>query len=100
MNRNYNKGVRFERKRLNHYKALGKCALRTAGSHGAFDIVVVDDARGVVTLIQCKVVSDDGAAKRLLAAFRRNPPLQQMTNIHQTLEVKVTGSTEVHSTTV
>lgn len=99
-NANYQKGVRFERERLKHYAAMGRCALRTAGSHGAFDIVVVDDSFGVVTLIQCKVTSDDSTAKRLLAAFRRDPPLKQMMNIHQTMEVKVTGSTEVQSVTI
>jgi hypothetical protein len=99
-NKNYQKGVRFERERLKHYAAMGRCALRTAGSHGAFDIVVVDDAHGICSLIQCKVTSDHRTAERLLAAFRDNPPLKRMKGIHQTMEVKVTGSMEVHSVTV
>lgn len=74
--------------------------VRTAGSHGNWDIIAIDDKRGVVTLIQCKVTKNLATAQRLLKRFRESPPLQPMTSIHQTIEIKVTGSTEVHSATV
>ena len=99
-NRSYQRGVRFERERLKHYKELGHEALRTAGSHGKFDIISIDDKHGIVNLIQCKVTNDLSTANRLLKRFREAPPLQLMSNIHQTMEVKITGSTEVHSVTV
>lgn len=40
-NRNYQRGVRFERQLVNELKALGCVASRTAGSHGKFDVVAV-----------------------------------------------------------
>lgn len=99
-NKNYQTGVRFERERLKHYQALGQLVLRTAGSHGAYDLVVVDDRHAVVSLIQCKVVGELATARRLLDSFRSRPPLTPMKNIHQTMEVKVKGSLEVHSVTI
>ena len=99
-NKNYQKGVRFERERKAYYENLGRCVIRASGSHGKFDLVCIDDGRGVVTLIQCKVTNEMGTARRLLDSFRDNPPCRPMKNIHQTMEVKVTGSTEVHSCTV
>lgn len=99
-NANYLKGVRFERERKQYYENLGYCVIRASGSHGKFDLVVIDDARGIVTLIQCKVTSDVGVARRLLDSFRSNPPLTLMKNIHQTLEIKVKGSKEIRSVTI
>lgn len=100
-NRNYLRGVRFERERLKHYKEVMKHeVMRTAGSHGKFDIITVDAPRAIVTLIQCKVVSSLSQAESLIQKFRESPPLVPMANIHQCMEVKVTGSKEVHSATV
>ncbi len=101
MNKNYQKGVRFERERLAYYRdTLRHDVVRAAGSHGNWDIVSVDPKWGVVNLIQCKVVGKEADARRLLDNFRENPPLTPMTNIHQMMEVKVTGSKEVHSVTI
>ena len=100
-NANYQRGVRFERERLKHYREVMKHdVLRTAGSHGTWDLVSIDGARGIVTLIQCKVVSSASTARRLLSNFKAAPPYPPAANVHQVLEVKVTGSTEVHSATV
>lgn len=100
-NKNYLRGVRFERERLKHYKETMKHdAVRTAGSHGTWDIIATDWTRGLVTHIQCKVVSDMGQCYRLLKRFRDNPPFPPQPNCHQCIEVKVTGSTEVHSVTM
>ena len=100
MNANYQKGVRWERERKLHYESLGRTCNRASGSHGLFDLVVIDDQREYVDLIQAKVVSDLATAQRLLRNFKANPPLQLMKNIHQVLEVKISGSKEVHSATV
>lgn len=99
-NHNYEAGRRFEYERLNHYRDLGYCALRTAGSHGKYDLVIVDSERSLVTLIQCKVVQNLSTGKRLMDDFRSNPPLIPMRGVHQCLEVKVRGSKEVHSVTI
>ena len=40
-NRNYNRGVRYERQLVNALKACGAEAARTAGSHGRYDVVAV-----------------------------------------------------------
>jgi len=100
-NKNYLRGRRFEYERLKYYKEVMKHdALRTAGSHGTWDIVDIDSARGIVNFIQCKVVSSESTAKRLLSNFKSSPPYPPAVNFHQTLEVKVTGSTEVHCVTI
>lgn len=100
-NSNYRKGVRFEYERLKHYKAQGLDAVRTAGSHGKWDIITIDATNNTVNLIQCKVTDDPKTAERLLRAFSAAPPLgKQLFNIHQTMEVKVTGSTEVRSVSI
>lgn len=100
-NKNYIRGVRFERERLKHYKeTLGYDAVRTAGSHGKWDVVATDWTGGCVYHIQCKVVSDQRDGDRMLKRFSENPPFAPHANLRQRLEVKVTGSTEVHSVTV
>lgn len=100
-NKNYLAGRRFEYDRMKHYKEVLKLdAVRTAGSHGKWDIIATDWPRGIVTHIQCKVVSDLQSATRYLQRFRDSPPYSPQRHCHQRLEVKVKGSTEVHSVTV
>jgi len=48
----YRKGVRAERKTLAYLESLGLQAYRTAGSHGAFDIIGL--RQGMLLLIQVK----------------------------------------------
>lgn len=99
-NANYQKGRRFEYERLKHYReVMGHDVIRASGSHGNWDLVAIDAKHAIVTLIQCKVCSEMATAKRLLNQFREHPPLTPMKNIHQRMEVKVTGSTEVHGVT-
>lgn len=100
-NSNYIRGRAFEYERLKYYKEVMKHdCLRTAGSHGAWDLISIDSVRGIVTLIQCKVCQDNTTKGRLLRNFRANPPYAPMEGIHQVMEVKVIGSKEVHSVTV
>lgn len=89
-NKNYEKGRRFEYERAAHYRAKGCEVMRTAGSHGLFDLVVIT-ARGQVELVQCKVTQDEATADRLIEAFRASPPLghKYHADYHQVLEVKV-----------
>ena len=97
---NYTKGRRFEYDRKAYYEDILKAdaVIRAAGSHGVFDLVIF--RKGHVTGVQCKVVDDPAEAKRMLERFRSNPPLTPSSHYHQTLEVKISGSTEVHSVTI
>ena len=53
-NKNYLKGVRFERKLVNEARNKGLIAFRSAGSHSPIDVVIIDTIKGYIELIQCK----------------------------------------------
>ena len=91
-NKNYEKGRRFEYERAAHHRARGCKVLRTAGSHGDFDLVVVTP-NGHVEFVQCKVTSDEGEARRMITAFKSSPPwgLDRHADYNQVLEVKILG---------
>lgn len=56
MNKNYQRGTRFERIIIQTLEKLGYSTLRTAGSHGFADIVAVNC--NLVRFIQSKVTKD------------------------------------------
>lgn len=88
MNRNYEAGVRFEREVMKGFNEDGFLAVRTAGSHGPFDVIVI--ARdGHVTFIQCKVVRSEAQAERLEEKWLKDPPIPPSSHCHQCLMVKV-----------
>jgi hypothetical protein len=88
-NRNYNRGRAFEYARKKAWEKVGYIVLRTAGSHGDFDLVAVRS--GHVTFIQCKLTDDPTVAARLKKAFVAHPPFQSSRHFHQCLEVKIRG---------
>ena len=98
-NPNYIAGRAFEYERMAHYKSLGYEVMRTAGSHGLFDIIAISPL-GSVEFIQCKRVSTKAEAELLIKKFKENPPIEikYTTQFHQVLEVKIKGSTKVIST--
>jgi hypothetical protein len=54
MNRNYQKGYRFERRIIEDLKRQGFClVLRSAGSHSPVDVIALSSL-GDVHLVQCK----------------------------------------------
>ena len=53
-NRQYEKGVRFERKIVNEAREAGLLAFRSAGSHSPVDVVIVNEPMRKIYLIQCK----------------------------------------------
>lgn len=57
MNRNYNRGVAFERKIIEQLKQKGYRAARSAGSHGCFDVIAWNDSE--IIFIQCKTTIKD-----------------------------------------
>lgn len=80
--------MEYERKKA--WEKTGYVVLRTAGSHGPFDLVAIRDG-GHINLIQCKSVERDSEAIRLIDTFRAKPPLTPSRFYHQCLEVKVKG---------
>ena len=58
MNRNYERGVRFERQLMADFKKEGYNVIRASGSHGLFDIVAFHFDNRHIRFIQCKVKKD------------------------------------------
>ena len=64
-NKNYENGVRFERKVVNKARDLGLIAFRSAGSHSPFDVVIIDKSNRIINLIQCKKAKSYDKSKYL-----------------------------------
>lgn len=73
-NRNYERGVRWERKLKKQFESAGYIVLRTAGSHGPVDLVCIGSC-GNVNFIQCKVVKTKAQANNLIKKFQKDLPL-------------------------
>ena len=58
MNKNYEKGVRFERLLVNNAKKDGNISFRSAGSHSPVDVFILDEDNKTIYLIQCKHSKD------------------------------------------
>lgn len=98
-NANYNAGRAFEYKRKKFWTEQGRIVLRTAGSHGLFDLITIHPSQPTV-FIQCKRVGKASEADKLLRDFQNNPPLTPSRYFHQRMEVQVKGSSEVLSVEV
>lgn len=68
VNTNYRRGREFEYKRMKAWKAKKYAVMRTAGSHGKWDVICVR-AGCPVLLIQCKLCKTVAEANRLIAKF-------------------------------
>lgn len=87
-NSNYTRGAKFERERKAHWEALGYKAFRSAGSHGAFDLIVAHPTIDSVLFIQCKVVPTKAKAEAMIRKWWKSErTLYQHTEV---IEVKVT----------
>lgn len=97
-NSNYLAGRRFEYERMKHWRNQKHDVMRTAGSHGLFDIVTIAPS-GDVQLIQCKRCDNEASALRLVRNFKDRPPLGHRTHAkyHQGIEIRVKGDKEVIS---
>lgn len=95
-NPNYVAGRAFEYARKKHWEKEGYLVMRTAGSHGAFDLIAVKD-NSVPFFIQCKRCETPAQMKKLISQFKKAPPLQKSEYYFQIMEVKVHGNSEVHS---
>lgn len=93
-NKNYISGRAFEYKRKKHWEAQGYDVIRASGSHGPFDLVALCSGNPTLA-IQCKRCEKLSEAKRLLAEFKKNPPLAPNTFFHQLMEVYVKETKEL-----
>lgn len=101
-NTQYRAGARVEYARRKHWNKRGYLVLRSAGSHGAFDLVAIhrESPHFPIELIQVKRIVDGNKAKSMLAKFKADPPLKPSAHYHQVLEVQIKGTSEVQSVTV
>lgn len=96
-NKNYLRGRRLEWQVKKDLEDKGWLAVRTAGSHGHWDVIAFkdDDIHDIsVKLIQCKVTTHIEQIPRLVREFYKAAPLRQRlgTNISQELAVKLKGT--------
>lgn len=84
-NRNYVAGRALEYRRKAHYAEHCDTVLRTAGSHGPFDLIALTEGEPVL-LIQCKRVKTEGQATALL---REAPPLAPSPHYIQIMDIYV-----------
>jgi len=88
-NKNYHIGRKFEYEVMNELKGPGCAVMRTAGSHGPFDVIAINKD-GACGMIQCKVVETEAEADRLIRAFRERPPFPPAScEFVQRIEVKI-----------
>ena len=92
-NHNYESGRRQEYQVRNKWRELGYMVLRTAGSHGPFDLVAIHPQRDEILLIQVKRVGGPKDAERVIAKFKKDPPLSPMLH-KQVIEVYVKKTRE------
>lgn len=91
---NYTRGRAFEYVRKAFYEEMGYAVLRTAGSHGLFDLVAIRGTQ--VMLIQCKRVRSQSAADLLIKRWKESPPLTNGPT--QVLDVYVQATRKVERT--
>lgn len=100
-NPNYLAGRRAEYARAKYWRDLKHTVMRTAGSHGPFDLLAISQA-GTVLLIQIKRCQKKAQARRLIQQFKESPPLPDLvTNqFRQVIEVYCVEGREWTSATV
>jgi len=75
-NPNYVRGRAFEYREKKFWEGNGAVVMRTAGSHGIFDLIVVWPT-GYMMGVQCKIVATDKEAELLGRKWKKSPPLPQ-----------------------
>ena len=87
MSDKYRKGRRFEYERMAFWREKGYQVIRSAGSHGPFDLVVFRDEE--VHFIQCKVLDSEARAQHLMGMWLANPPLRVSEHYEQHIEIAI-----------
>ena len=85
--------------RRKHYQKRGWSVVRSAGSHGIWDLcgVRLEDPEHPVMFVQCKRVNTIQAAKAMLTKFEKDPPMPKSSHWIMRLEVQVKGSRDILS---
>jgi hypothetical protein len=101
-NLNYRAGRRVEYGRRKHWIKRGFEVVRSAGSHGIWDLcgVRLEDPNHPVQFIQCKRVDTVTQARALVRKFQQKPPMKPSPHYNMVLEVQVKGSSEIISITL
>lgn len=86
-NSRYVAGVAYERRCKKKWEEAGWHVTRSAGSHGAYDLIAVHEGNGAVILAQCKVLETMAQAKRLVRDWV--PALKSNDNYLQLLTIWV-----------
>lgn len=69
VNKNYRSGRAKEYRIKKQYEKAGMIVLRTAGSHGFADLIVIDKNKKTISFIQCKPNNASEALKTRLEAL-------------------------------
>lgn len=84
-NRNYQRGVRFERDVMKVLTLKGFKVIRASGSHGEYDVVAYKPEDKPL-FVQCKVVAKVVDGERLINSFKESTTPSKY--YHQALYVK------------
>lgn len=100
-NKNYLRGRRLEYKIKHDYEREGWTVMRTAGSHGPYDLIAIRVISGKVNihLIQCKAVGRSTIKRKqaLLNTFKMDSPISithRDAIVSSWLAVKETGDSD------
>lgn len=96
-NKNYLAGRRLEYDCMKRWIKKDYAVVRTSGSHGLYDVIAFRTDRKA-EFIQCKRVSTEAEANRLLNSFKSTTMGSSF--YHQVMEVKIKGSRGIMSVTV
>lgn len=92
-NKNYQAGVRLERKVKAKLEEEGYEAFRSAGSHSSWDVVGLQHGHPPI-FVQCKRVKTKTAGLRLLKNFEDNPPHKPDHRYEQVMVVYISKTRE------
>lgn len=95
-NKNYRAGRRFEYETMRKYEDMGFTCVRTAGSHGPFDVIAFFCTRKP-NFIQCKRVTTEYEANKAIDQFKDATVSSKY--YHQTITVRIKGK-EVREVTL
>lgn len=73
-NKNYLRGRAFEYRRKAFWKEKGWTVLRTAGSKGPYDLILLNEGTYEVRFLQLKRVKTPAEAKRMFEKFKEDKP--------------------------
>ena len=96
-NPNYTKGRAFEYATMSKWREQQYKCTRASGSHSEFDVIAYRIDRKP-EFIQCKKVTTEPEAKRLLKSFKASTMPSQY--YHQSIAIKIKGFKNILSVTV